>query len=588
MKRRNLALLLSVLTLGLATASPSWAICKMGMVGELHLIMQGHRALAPVKVNGADARILIDSGAFWNSMSAGYAAKFNLSINSEPDAVLSGVGGQTAQISIGTAQDFSIAGASYHGVTFVVTNRGLDSGSIGLLGENFLGNADVEYDLGNGIIRFFKPDGCGRTDLSYWVGSGQSYSIIDLDDFRPGDAHIGSIAFVNGQRIRVLFDTGAASSVLSLKAAWKAGVQPTDPNVVPAGTLTGVSRQNVIQAWLAPFASFKVGDEEIKNVKLVIGNIGLEQDMLLGADFFLSHRVLVSNSQHKIYFTYNGGPVFDQTPSPQKQTQQIQASGLAPPPETMDADAYGRHAAALRSRRDFDGALADLNQAIQLAPNDPRFIYERAMIYRAKDQGALAMGDLNRSLTLRPDYIPALLARAAYEDRGEPARAHADRDAADKAAQSHPDERMVIAESYLRAGLEPEGIAELGQWIDTHPKDDNLPEALNTRCRLRGLRNEALDKALDDCNAALRLVPESPNILESRGLVYLRLGELDKAISDDNASLHARVKTAWPLYGRGLAELKKGMTAQGEADIAAAKAISATIADEAAKRGLTP
>ena len=32
--------------------------------------------------------------------------------------------------------------------------------------------------------------------------------------------------------------------------------------------------------------------------------------MLLGADFFLSHRILVSNSQHKLYFTYNGGPVF--------------------------------------------------------------------------------------------------------------------------------------------------------------------------------------------------------------------------------------------------------------------------------------
>ena len=32
--------------------------------------------------------------------------------------------------------------------------------------------------------------------------------------------------------------------------------------------------------------------------------------MLLGADFFRSHRVLVSHSQHKMYFTYVGGPVF--------------------------------------------------------------------------------------------------------------------------------------------------------------------------------------------------------------------------------------------------------------------------------------
>jgi len=588
MNFRNLAALFGALSIGAMNASPAEAICKMNMVGELHLIMEGRRALAPVKVNGIDARIIVDTGAFWNSMSAGYAAKFNLTVNSEPDVMLSGVGGQTAKISIGTAHDFSIAGANYQGVTFVVTNRGLDSGSIGLLGENVLSNADVEYDLGNGIIRFFKPDGCAKADLSYWVGAQQPYSIIDLEDFRPGNAHIGGVAFVNGQRIRVLFDTGAASSILSLKAAWKAGVQPTDANVTSAGTLTGVSRQNVIQSWLAPFASFKVGDEEIKNVKLMISNIGLEQDMLLGADFFLSHRVLVSNSQHKIYFTYNGGPVFDQTASPQEQTQQTQASGLAPPPETMDAEAYSRHAAALRSRQDLDGALADLNQALKLAPNDPHFLYERAMVYRAKGQGGQAMDDLNRSIALRPDYIPALLARAAFEDRGEPARARADLDAADKAAQSRPDERLIIAEAYMRAGLEAEGLVELSQWIDTHPKDDNLPEALNTRCRLRGLRNEALDKALDDCNAALRLVPESPNILESRGLVYLRLGELDRAISDYNSALRARPRIAWSLYGRGLAELKKGMTAQGNADLAAAKAVSPAIAADAEKHGLKP
>jgi hypothetical protein len=33
--------------------------------------------------------------------------------------------------------------------------------------------------------------------------------------------------------------------------------------------------------------------------------------MLLGADFFLSHRILISDSQKKVYFTYNGGPVFN-------------------------------------------------------------------------------------------------------------------------------------------------------------------------------------------------------------------------------------------------------------------------------------
>jgi hypothetical protein len=33
-------------------------------------------------------------------------------------------------------------------------------------------------------------------------------------------------------------------------------------------------------------------------------------DMLLGADFLRSHRVLIAHSQRKMYFTYAGGTVF--------------------------------------------------------------------------------------------------------------------------------------------------------------------------------------------------------------------------------------------------------------------------------------
>jgi tetratricopeptide (TPR) repeat protein len=589
MKLQNLAAAAAALAMSAAIGSPAHAVCKMGMVGELHVTMQGHRAMAPVKVNGVDAKIIVDTGAFWNFITPGYAAKFNLSIRSEPGVVIRGVGGESDRTLVGTAQDFSIAGANYHGVTFVLADKGLDSDSIGLLGENFLSNADVEYDLANGAIRLFKPDGCAKADLSYWVGPQQPYSIIDLDNFYAGNAHIAGTVLINGERVRAIFDTGAPSSMLSTKAAWRAGVKPTDANVVVADGGSGVSQRSYIKTWLAPFASFKVGDEEIKNVKLIIGNMGLDDDMLVGADFFLSHRVLVSNSQHKMYFTYNGGPVFDQSMSAQPPPRQALApSGLAPPAETMDADAYSRHAAALVVRRDLDGALADLGQAIQLAPKDPRFLYERAKIYRTKGQAGLAMDDLNRSLIVRPDYIPALLARAAYEGRGEPVHARADLDAADKAAQNHPDDRLIVAEGYVRAGLEPEAIVELGQWIDVHPKDDNLAEALNSRCWLRGLRSEALDKALEDCDVALRLQPEDPDILDSRGLVHLRLGDLDKAISDYNGSLRTRPKGAWSLYGRGLAEQKKGDQARADADFAAAKAVSPTIAAEAEKRGLKP
>ncbi len=113
-----------------------------------------------------------------------------------------------------------------------------------------------------------------------------------------------------------------------------------------------------------------------------------------------------------------------------------------------------------------------------------------------------------------------------------------------------------------------------------------IPEARNSRCRARALWGHELDKALADCNAAVKARPDTAAFLDSRGLARLRLGDLDKSIADYDASLKLAPRTAWSLYGRGLARLRKGSSADGEADIAAARAIAPHIEDEARKYDL--
>ena len=77
---------------------------------------------------------------------------------------------------------------------------------------------------------------------------------------------------------------------------------------------------------IGPFESFAIGDEMIRNPYLRFADIFryskfattaghlpravAHPDMLLGADFLRSHRVLVAHSQRRIYFTYAGGTVF--------------------------------------------------------------------------------------------------------------------------------------------------------------------------------------------------------------------------------------------------------------------------------------
>jgi formylglycine-generating enzyme required for sulfatase activity len=73
---------------------------------------------------------------------------------------------------------------------------------------------------------------------------------------------------------------------------------------------------------------------------------------------------------------------------------------------------------------------------------------------------------------------------------------------------------------------------------------------------------------------------------QNRGLTYLRLGQFDKAIADYDNALRLDPKQATSLYGRGLAKRRKGDQGGGDADIAAAKALRPSIADDFAAQGI--
>ncbi len=117
--------------------------------------------------------------------------------------------------------------------------------------------------------------------------------------------------------------------------------------------------------------------------------------------------------------------------------------------------------------------------------------------------------------------------------------------------------------------------------------DPNNAAALNSLCWSRAVRNVELDKALDNCNAAIRLSPAA-GIFDSRALVNLRLGKLDDALADYNSALAKSPKLAGSLYGRGLVKIRMGQVEDGKADIASALAINPHVGDDFKAMGLAP
>jgi hypothetical protein len=78
--------------------------------------------------------------------------------------------------------------------------------------------------------------------------------------------------------------------------------------------------KNSVDSWTGQFETFAIGDEVIRNPRIRFADLAQhtgdsQAGMLLGADFLHSHRVLVSRSQGKLYFTYAGGTVFPRPPA---------------------------------------------------------------------------------------------------------------------------------------------------------------------------------------------------------------------------------------------------------------------------------
>jgi tetratricopeptide (TPR) repeat protein len=130
--------------------------------------------------------------------------------------------------------------------------------------------------------------------------------------------------------------------------------------------------------------------------------------------------------------------------------------------------------------------------------------------------------------------------------------------------------------AYRAKGENDRAIADYDEAIRLDPDD---PDSYNQRCWTRALADHDLQGALADCNESLRLRPNDGNTLNSRGLVQFKLGAFKEAIADYDAALEQTANDAESLFARGVAKVKLGDSAGGNADIAAAKAIKADVAD---------
>ncbi len=314
----------------LLAASPALAECQFAKLGDLKVDTKRGPPMAEIEINGKTGLMVVDTGAFNTTLSAKGAAMLGVPIGERADSIrmISG-DGKEVPVRVTTLRDVVLGGAfKFNQLQVAVMPGGSDSDVVGSIGVDILAASDIEFDLANGRISLFSAKGCGKDSLAYWT---DKYSTANLrSSAGRGLRDINTTVELNGKPLLAQIRSGVSATVVDQAAAAAAGVRPGGPGVEPAAP-AGMNAGR--PSWTGSFESFAIGAEQVKNVRLPFtdlwgrvlvsdtgSNVRQKIDglpsLVLGLDFLRSHRVLIANSQDKVYFSYNGGPIFAKPPAP--------------------------------------------------------------------------------------------------------------------------------------------------------------------------------------------------------------------------------------------------------------------------------
>jgi tetratricopeptide (TPR) repeat protein len=222
-----------------------------------------------------------------------------------------------------------------------------------------------------------------------------------------------------------------------------------------------------------------------------------------------------------------------------KQAAVIQPKVSTRPPPTT-SDAFYNRGLGYYTRREYDRAIQDFDEAIRRNPKYANAFCNRGAAYQTKREYDRAIADYDEAIRLNPKDADTLALRATkYQFKGQ----------------------------YDRA------IQDFDEAIRLNPK---FATAVCNRGSAYQSKGE-YDRAIADYDEAIRLDPKYANAFTNRGIAWQNKSEPDRAIADYDEAIRLNPKDANALFQRGV--IKRGMhdDVGADADMEAAKAIDPDI-----------
>lgn len=279
---------LGIVAIALTLAGPASRAAADCSQTHVPVRIHGDRAMVEVAIDEHEAHMVLDTGASESLLMSDAPARLGLAMD----------GGHPAEqrMSYGKAFDVRFARVRRIGFAGAVTEvddlavaAGSEEGVDGFFTDGRLLRAD--FDLAHGRVDLV-CDGAPPPDWTRRPG----VSVVTLETA----SRLFGTAFINDRPVRVLFDTGAPGSSMTLAAANRTGVTVSG---APATNASGIGMTQPLRAWRANLARLRIGEDLTTDVPLtVIDKPNASADMIAGFDFFLRHRVWVDLAHNRLVF----------------------------------------------------------------------------------------------------------------------------------------------------------------------------------------------------------------------------------------------------------------------------------------------
>jgi len=230
------------------------------------------------------------------------------------------------------------------------------------------------------------------------------------------------------------------------------------------------------------------------------------------------------------------------------------------------AGAYSGRSMAFDSKGEYERAIADAANALEINPEYQRAYFARGSAYHHKGEADLAIADYDRAIAIAPRDADSLINRAIlYDRKGDHNGAIREFDAVlamDSAKPllsqiGHSLAYLNRGVAHLNRGEIDDAIADAGKAIEFDPK---FASAYNNR-GIAYQRKGEFGPAFVDFDKAIELNPTHTFFYYTRGLAHRSKGEFGPAIVDFQKAveLDSKYKAAQVELGRTYVEAGKAV-----------------------------